>query len=214
MGDLFVETGVFEKDGKIGGENGERLHVLVGEVIELRTFEIENADDAVLVHHRDGELGAGFGIHHEIAGIGGDIGNDDRFTKSGGGADDAFAGSDAKFALDALAVFDIDAMTEDVLGFVVEHDAEDLVVDDALDEFGGAAKKFFDIEDGADFAADFVEEEKRFGLGANFLEQARVFNGDGKSAGEQSEDILLIGGEIVEVAGSGCRGRQYICRAA
>ena len=105
-------------------------------------------------------------------------------------------------------------MTENVLGLVVEHDAEDLVIDDALDEFGGAAKKLFDIEDGADFAADFVEEEKRFGLGANFLEETGVFNGDCKSAGEQGEDILLISGEVVEVAGSGCRARRYICRAA
>ena len=114
--DLFVEAGVFERYGKIGGENGERLHVLVGEVIELRTLEVENADDAVLVHHRNGEFGARFGIHQEIAGIGGDIGNEHRFTKSGGGADDAFAGSDAKLSLDALTVFDVDAMTEDVLG--------------------------------------------------------------------------------------------------
>ena len=160
---------------------------------------IENADDAIFVHHRDGELGAGLGIHQEVAGIGSDIGNNDRFTKSGGGADDAFTGRDAQFALDALAVFDIDAMTENVLGFVVEHDTENLVIDDALDEFGGAAEKFFDIEDGADFAADFVEKKKRFGLGTDFLEQAGVFNGDGESAGKQGEDILLIGGEVVEV---------------
>ena len=61
-----------------------------------------------------------------------------------GGADDSFVRGDGEFFLHALAEFHGDAMAENVGGFVVKQNAENLVVDQALGEFGGAAQNFFD----------------------------------------------------------------------
>jgi hypothetical protein len=91
-------------------------------------------------------------------------------------------------------------MTKDFLLFVIEHDADDLVVDDALDEFGGAAQKFLNIEDGADFPANFIENQERLRLGSDLLKKARIFNCHDKAASEQSDDSLLVFGEVIRVA--------------
>jgi len=48
--------------------------------------------------------------------------------------------------------------------FVPKHDAKNVVVDEFLDALRYAAQQFFAIEDGSDFAADFVEQRQRVGL--------------------------------------------------
>src|SRR5262250_252805 len=90
-------------------------------------------------------------------------------------------------------------MTEDLLVFVVQHDAEYVIVDDALDQLGGAAKKFLDIQDRAHLAADFVEQQQSIGLGVGAFVQSGVFDGHGKPAAEHGQYALLLGGEVVEV---------------
>ena len=48
--------------------------------------------------------------------------------------------------LDALAKFYRDAVAENFVGIVVEQDAENLIIDDSLGQFGGAAQDFFHFE--------------------------------------------------------------------
>ena len=48
--------------------------------------------------------------------------------------------------------------------FVPQHNAEDVVIDKALDVLGDAAEEFFAVEDRGQFAADLVEEYERLGL--------------------------------------------------
>ena len=174
--------------------------MLLGEVVELRAFQIEDADNFALVQHGDGKLGARLWIHQQVAVVNGDIGNEDGFTQGCGSANDAFAGSNAQLSLNALAVLDVEAVTKHFLLFVVQHDADNLVVNHALHKFGGAAQKFLDIKDGADLTADFREDHESFALGALFLEEARVLNGDGEAAGQQRENVLLVLGEVVRLA--------------
>src|SRR5208283_760757 len=200
FGNLLVEACVFQRDGEIRGEDGKGLNVFLGKVVELRTFQIEDADDFALVQHGNRELRAGLGIHEEVAFVGGDVGNEHRFTQGCGSANDAFAGGDPQLSLDPLAVLDVEPVAKNFLLFVVEHDADNLIVDDALDEFGGAAKEFFNIEDGANLAADFREDHEGFALGALFLEKARILNGDGKATGQKRENVLLVFGEVVRLA--------------
>ena len=88
-------------------------------------------------------------------------------------------------------------MAENFLFLVIEHNAENLIIDHPLDLFGGAAKKLLNIEDGAHFAADFVQQKKRLRLRANPFEQARIFNGNGQAASEKSENALLFRSEII-----------------
>ena len=75
-----------------------------------------------------------------------------------GGADNSFADGYAEFALHVMAVLHVDTMAKNFLIFVVEHQAENLVIDDALDLFGGATKQFFDVQDGAGLASNFIEQ--------------------------------------------------------
>src|SRR5277367_5167618 len=91
-------------------------------------------------------------------------------------------------------------MAEYFLRFVVEHEAENLVVDNAFYLFGGAAQQLFDIKDRAGLAADFVQQQQRVRLLADALEEPGVFNGDGEAAGEEGENPLLIRREISQVA--------------
>src|SRR5258708_25884139 len=141
------------------------------EGVELRALQINHADNFAVVKHGNGQLGAGFRINHEVARINGDIRSEHRFTQSCRCADDAFAGGNAKFALNALAMFDVQAVAEDFLFFVIEHDTADLIVDDALDLFGGAAEQLFDVKNGTHFAADVVYAQQRGGLVADVVQQ-------------------------------------------
>ena len=72
-------------------------------------------------------------------------------------ADNSFVRWDCELFLDTLAEFHCDAMPKYVVGVVVEQNAENLVVDDSLRQFGGPPENFFDFENGAGFAADFVQ---------------------------------------------------------
>ena len=91
-------------------------------------------------------------------------------------------------------------MAEDVVGFVIEQDAENLVIDQALGQLGGAAKDLFDGERGVGFAADFVQQQKRFGLTALVLVELGVFDGGADARRDQRENRLLVGSEIIELA--------------
>src|ERR1700751_901 len=172
--------------------------MLFAKRVELRAFQIEDTDDFALVLHGEREFRARFRIHHQIARIDRNIRNEHRLAQGCGGADDAFASGHAKFSLRALAMLYVETMAKDFLLFVVEHDAENLIVDDAFDLLGGAAQKLFDIKNGAHFAADFVEQEQRVGLRIGALIEARIFNGDRQAAAQQGQNALLIGSEIVQ----------------
>ena len=78
---LFIESRILERNRQIRSQNGKRLNVRRGEVIELRTFQIEDADDSSLVQHGDCEFGPGFRINHEIAWIDGYIRNENRLAQ-------------------------------------------------------------------------------------------------------------------------------------
>src|SRR5258708_8596673 len=146
------------------------------EGVELRALKNKYDDNYAFVKHGNGQLGAGFRINHEVARINGDIRSEHRFTQSCRRADDAFAGGNAKFALNALAMFDVQAVAENFLFFVIEHDTEDLIVDDALDLFGGAAEQLFDVKNGTPFAADGVGPQHRRGLRADPVQKPRMFS--------------------------------------
>ena len=199
VSDLLIQAGIFDRHREICREDGESLDMILGEIVKLRALKIEYANNLSLVNHRDGELGASFGIHHEVARIRSYIGDDDGLAKRGSGTDDAFRGGDAELPLNALAVFYVDAMTEDLLLFVVQHETENLVVDYALHQFGGAAEHLLHVEDRADFAADLVQNQKSLGLGADLLEQTSVFDGDGEAIGEHGQDVLLVLGEVIQM---------------
>ena len=72
---LLVKPRVLQRDGEIGGQDGKRLHVVIREVVQLRTFQVQHADDLALVHHRNCQFRARLWIYHHVARIDGHIGN-------------------------------------------------------------------------------------------------------------------------------------------
>ena len=90
-------------------------------------------------------------------------------------------------------------MAEHIRRRVVKQNAQNLIIDHALDEFRGAAQQFLDDENGIGLARHFVEDQQRVGLGAHALKQARVFDGDGQAAGHQRQDALLVAREVIDL---------------
>src|SRR5882724_457432 len=129
---LLVETSIFERNGKVRGQNRERLHVLFVEGIQLRAFQVKDADDFPLVKHGNRDFRTRFGINHQVARIDRYIGSENRFAQSCSCANDPLAGRDTQFTLYALAMLYVQPMAENFLFFVIQQNAEDLVVDNAL----------------------------------------------------------------------------------
>ena len=91
-------------------------------------------------------------------------------------------------------------MAKNAVGLFVQQNAENLVVDDALRKFGGTAKNFFHAQGRVRFAPDFVEQQQRFSLIAFVLEEARIFDCRADAAGNKRQDVLLVFGEVVDLA--------------
>src|SRR5580704_12769506 len=96
-------------------------------------------------------------------------------------------------------MLDVNTVAKYMLLFVVQQDAQNLIINYMLDQFSGAAQEFFDVKNGADFPADFVENQKRFGLCADLLKKTRIFDGYGQTDGKQAENFLLFLGEVAGV---------------
>src|SRR5690348_7331792 len=145
-------------------------------IIQLRTFQIQNADDAVLEEKRNRKLRTRLRIDGDVARIEGHVWHNDGAAQSGRRADDAFVRRYNRALHDVLPEFHVKAMAKNTFRLVVKQDAENLVVDDALDHFGRAAQDAFDVKNGIGFARDFIEEKERIRLMPRALVKPGIFN--------------------------------------
>src|SRR5262249_4744964 len=86
-GDLFVQAGVFDRYREVRGKDRKHLNVVRGEIVELGTLQVHHANDAIFVHHRDGQFGPRFGVQHAVPRIEGYVGNSDRAAELRGRTD-------------------------------------------------------------------------------------------------------------------------------
>src|SRR5262245_35258244 len=93
----------------------------------------------------------------------------------------------------------VQPVAKDLLLFVVQHDAQNVIVDHALDLLGGAAKELLDIEDRTHFTADFIKKKQRVGLSVRAFVKPGIFDRDGQAAAEQRQNALLLWREVIEV---------------
>ena len=63
----LVEARILNGDGDLRGQRGEHALVLFIEEAGARVLQIENADDPALVEERHDQLGAGLGVHGQVA---------------------------------------------------------------------------------------------------------------------------------------------------
>ena len=145
--DALVEAGVGDGDGDLRGEGGEGALVILVVVVDAGVLEIDDADDIALVDEGHGELGAGFRVFGDVAGVFADVRDEDGAALGGGGADEALAERDVALAGDALAVAGAEAVLELLGALVPEEDGEHLEVDDALEELADALEEVVEIED-------------------------------------------------------------------
>ena len=132
---LLIQPRVFQRHRKIGRQDRQRLHVVGVEIIELRAFQIEHANHLALVHHGNRQLRPRLRIYHQVALILGYIGHQHGLPQRRRRAHKSFGRRHAHFALHSLPVLHIHSVPENVLLFVVQHDAQYLVIDDPLHLF-------------------------------------------------------------------------------
>ncbi len=165
---LFVEAGVFERDGHVGGERSKHALVLGGERMRFRAFQIQNTDQAILHQKRNDQLraddDAGFDFAGEEARICERVGDTNGAAFGGGGAGESLMEGNAHAHGDGVAIAHDEGALELLRFFIPQHDAENVIVDEFLDALRDAAEQLFAVEDGSDFAADFIEQGKRIGL--------------------------------------------------
>ena len=128
--DRLVEARVFNGDGDLRGQGGERAHVVFVEEAGARVLQIEHADDAVFVEERHDELGARLGIHREIALVLAHVGNIDRTPLAHRRADQPAGDGDAAHGRVRIAEAPCVARDQRLPLFVEQHDGEHLVVDE------------------------------------------------------------------------------------
>ena len=175
--------------------------MILGEVIQLRALQVEHADYFTLVNHRNRQFRARFWIHHQIP-------RDPRSHPAASTgcfqrrrrAHNAFARRRAQFPLHPLAMLHDPAVPKHFLLFVIQHDAQDLIIDDPLDLFRCAPQQFFHIQNRTRLAAHFIQQQQRFRLRADLLKQSRIVNGDSQPARQQRQNALLLGREVARVA--------------
>ncbi len=104
-----------------------------------------------------------------------------------------------------LAVLHIDTMKKHFYFVVIQHQAQNLIINHALDLFGGAAQQFFHIQDrGTGFASDFVFSNSSVSAWVrSFDTDVHLSDSDGQARG-RGQDILLIRREVIDVTGFEC----------
>ena len=199
--DALVEAGVGDADCNLCGESAESLLVVFVEIVDAGVLEVEDSDDLALVDERYGQLGADLWDGFDVAWIFADVGDEDRFAKLGGVADDSDAERDGAVAGDAFAVAGGEAVLELFAALVPEKDGEHLEVDDALEEVADALEEIVQVEDAGYLTRDLVEDGEGLGLSGDAGVEAGVFDSDGHAGGDELEEALVIGGEVGGVFG-------------
>ena len=81
--DLLVQPCVLNRHGGLAGQQRQQLLVILGERVELRAFQIEDTDTALLDQHRNHELGANVLDQVDVARILRDVGDEHRLLVQG-----------------------------------------------------------------------------------------------------------------------------------
>ena len=183
---LGDEPRVLDRTRHLARERDEHLHVLLGEAVERRRLEVEDADDPVLVHERDDELGARLRHEAEVARVLLHVAHEHRLTRADGRAAQALA--DRQPALLAAGT-EVDGLAQDELLplLVEEQDPERLVVDHALDDLGEPLQEDVEVEDRRRLLADLVEAREEAGVPARLAVERRVLDRDREVAREDQE---------------------------
>jgi len=188
----FLESkGVVQRAGDQVGKGAEEEPFLFGEFDAVMGFDVKDAVKVIGVKDRQGHGGKGIGEDGPGAILRAGEG-----TERGGlaGARDLAdeAGVEGKTksgGAPALAALGLDV---ELARGVVENRDADMVVGEAVFELlGDLGQHFIGIERGDGVAGDKIQKIEMARLGALFLEEAGVFNGDAGFAGEHAKKLKM-----------------------
>src|SRR5271157_2555185 len=183
--------GVVQRAGDQVRKGAEEERFLFGEFDAVAGFDIQDAVQIIGVKNRQGHGGQGIGQNRlgailragegtEHGGLAGarDLADEagvEGKAQSGGAAALAGLGLDVKLARG-----------------VIENRDADMVVGEAVFELlGDFGQHFIGVERGDGVAGDEIQEIEMARLGALFLEEAGVFNGDAGFAGEHAKKLQV-----------------------
>ena len=186
LAQLGDEARVLDGARHLARERHEHLHVLLGEAVERRRLEVEDADDAVLVHERHHELGARLRHEAHVARVLLHVAHEHGLAAADGRAAQALA--DRQPALLAPGA-EVHGLAQDELLplLVEEQDPEHLVVDHALDDLGEPLQEDVEVEDRRRLLADLVERREEAGVPARLAVERRVLDRDREVGREDLE---------------------------
>jgi hypothetical protein len=176
----------------------QQLDVLLVERVGLGALEVEHANAAILQQQRHDQLGADAGHRGDVARILGDVRHQHHFLVQRRIADQAFADLDGLQRPRIVAEFDRHLQLEGLRVFVEQRDAEDAVVDDALDQVSEPRQQLVRIENRAHLAADLGQRFEGLDVLALGLEQPGGRNRLGDVRAELPQDPLVALGERAE----------------
>ena len=168
--------------------------MLLGEAVEHRRLEVEDADHAVLVHERHHELGAGLRHQADVARVLPHVAHQDRLAAAHRRAAQALRDRDAA-ALLAGPEVDRLAQHELVPLLVQQEDAEHLVVDHALDDLRQPPEQLVEVEDRGRFLPDLVERREEPRVPARLAVERRVLDRHREVPGQDLQRGARGGGE-------------------
>ena len=150
---LPIEVRILDGHGQVAGQDPQGRPRPRGEGLRVGSFDVQDADEAVLVDERDGELG-----HHPWEGrhvlrVLRDVGHEDRLAAHRRRARDPLSQPNPVSNRRVEVVAFDEGGHENVL-LVGEHDLEDFVVHDATDTPRDRRIQLLRIEDPADLADD------------------------------------------------------------
>src|SRR5262245_56280319 len=165
LAQLVIDAGVFERDRKVITEHVEYPLVIAGEIVRLRAFYRQHADDLVLAHERerDGDLrerhGAFLSRDLQVAGVARHVADIDRVAFAPGRRGDApVEGDDLVRGHVFRVVADGLLPRQPATRFIHQEEVEELVVNHFPDAMSHTFDQLVEVEDGNKFYAQLVDQ--------------------------------------------------------
>ncbi len=171
--------------------------MFLGEATRLRTFQVCDADHAIPVDQRHGQLRAGLRVHRDVARVLAGVRDQHGLAGSRCCPHNPLPETDTAFVGKALVLPQGEHRVEGLGLLVHEHDAEAVVIDQAFRVRANFAQQLVQHQHGAQLAADLIQELQGPRLTHAAPIEPRILDGHGDAARQEFQQVLvLLGKEI------------------
>ena len=158
--------------------------MVIREIIERRALQIDDSDHSSFVDQRHHEFRFRLGVDRDVSRILGDVTHADRLVVQSGRPHQALTQRHCQFPKVLFVGADNRFGHQDACAFVELKQGEDVIVDHRFHGPGDVMDNFIDIERGAHFETQLVEQRQRLAVPALAFVEPRVLDGDRELAGQ------------------------------